>query len=80
MVKLATHDQVEWLDVLAFRNNLNILALLNSNKDKIIFKSIWDAEASRIDRLCEFVTLITNDRSKIKKEWQGYESNWNERN
>lgn len=67
-------SQVNFIDILARRTNINIASFLRIGKQK--FDNIFDVPYSVAQKMVEHLSKLNNDRSLISPEIQPYDSNW----
>lgn len=71
---LISPDQVNFINVLCRRNDISVLALINSGKRK--YASIDEVPYETAQQMTEHLSGLQNDSSKIRPELKGYEPNW----
>lgn len=67
--------QKRFIDVLAKRNNINVMKYINAGQTK--YASIDDVESRVAQKMVKFLSDCQQDHGKIKPEWKGYDSDWN---
>lgn len=68
-------EQITWLDMQGRRHDLDIMTIINSNKDGKSFNDIREVEYDRALKITEFITE-TARLGTARQEWLGYKEDW----
>ena len=70
-------EQLDWLHMIGSRTDVDIMKVLNTkNRDVIVYKSIHDLSYEKACGFTEYMSEISNDRSRILPEWKGFKADW----
>ena len=69
-----TGGQIVCIDRICSRNNINLLAFVNSGATK--YQDIAEVPKATALKMIEQLNVLQNDRAKIKPELTGYNANW----
>jgi len=70
-------EQLDWLHMIGSRTGVDIMKVLNTkNRDGIVYKSIHDLSYEKACGFTEYMSEISNDRSRILPEWKGFKADW----
>lgn len=67
--------QINFVDMLCRRNDINMLKYLAAGKQKK-YEKIEDVPFTIAQQMMEHLSGLQNNRSNIKPEWKGYDPNW----
>lgn len=70
--------QMNFINTICNRNNINVLKFINMGKDKYDSKTIHKIPYSTAARMISVLTTYQQDQKKITDNIRGYESNWRE--
>lgn len=63
--------QINFLQILCQRNDINLMRFINSGKGK--YESVKDVPGAQALKMVQFLSECQRDKSKVKPEWKGWE-------
>ena len=70
----ATSRQINYMNILCQRNDINVVSYLNSGKQK--FRSVEQIPYTTAVKISSHLALLERKQDEIKPEWKGYKADW----
>jgi hypothetical protein len=69
-----TKTQINFIDILCKRNNVNVMKLVNSGKKK--YDDIKEVPSTTGAKIVEYLSGLQNDQTKVTEAMKGYDGTW----